>query len=121
MFFPFLLFPLMVGSFTMHPHPHRHLRIPSSVFSSILVTAVEPPTSPGSNPASASAPNILSRRWRKSTKQVATLGPASHHLIEQLFLAGADVFRLNFSHGTREEKDEIVNKIRAVERKYVRE
>lgn len=28
------------------------------------------------------------------------------------------MFRLNFSHGTREEKDEIVNKIRAVERKY---
>ena len=41
-----------------------------------------------------------SRRWR-SAKIVATLGPASSDraTIKALFEAGADVFRLNFSHG----------------------
>jgi len=40
----------------------------------------------------------------RRAKIVATLGPASSDLamIRQLFLAGADVFRMNFSHGTRE-------------------
>jgi hypothetical protein len=48
-------------------------------------------------------------RWRKKTKQVATLGPASNtfEMVEKLFLAGADVFRLNFSHGLHEEKAEV--------------
>lgn len=62
----------------------------------------------------------LSQRWRKSTKQVATLGPASSskEMIETLFLAGADVFRLNFSHGSQEQKLELLNMIREVEDKY---
>ena len=40
----------------------------------------------------------------KHTKIVATVGPASDTLeiMEQLILAGVDVFRLNFSHGTHE-------------------
>jgi hypothetical protein len=35
----------------------------------------------------------LAQRWRKKTKQLATLGPASSspEMIEKLFLAGADV------------------------------
>jgi hypothetical protein len=35
----------------------------------------------------------LTQRWRKKTKQLATLGPASSspNMIENLFLAGADV------------------------------
>ena len=39
---------------------------------------------------------------RRRTKIVATLGPATDDasVIEQLILAGADVFRINFSHGT---------------------
>ncbi|CAM9642013.1 unnamed protein product [Chrysoparadoxa australica] len=59
-------------------------------------------------------------RWRKKTKQVATLGPASStfEMIETLFLAGADVFRLNFSHGQHDEKAELVRLIRSVETKY---
>jgi len=60
---------------------------------------------------------IVSRRWRKSTKQIATLGPASDDKIEDLFLSGVDVFRLNFSHGTREEKGRVVQAIREIERK----
>ncbi|MFN3369270.1 MAG: pyruvate kinase, partial [Thermus sp.] len=41
----------------------------------------------------------------KRTKIVATLGPASDskEAIRALAEAGADVFRLNFSHGTHED------------------
>ena len=62
----------------------------------------------------------VAQRWRKSTKQVATLGPASStvEMIETLFLAGVDVFRLNFSHGSQEQKKELLDMIRSVEEKY---
>jgi len=62
----------------------------------------------------------VAQRWRKSTKQVVTLGPASsnYEMIEKLFLAGADVFRLNFSHGSQEQKRELLMMIREVEEKY---
>ena len=61
-----------------------------------------------------------SPRWKKRTKQVATLGPASstREMIEKLFLAGVDVFRLNFSHGEPEEKQELVEMIRSLEEEY---
>ena len=41
----------------------------------------------------------------RSTKIVATLGPASSHpdVLERMLLAGLDVVRLNFSHGTAED------------------
>ena len=44
-------------------------------------------------------------RRLRNVKIVATLGPASsdHDTIRALFEAGADVFRLNMSHGTHEE------------------
>lgn len=44
-------------------------------------------------------------RRQRSTKIVATLGPASasRERIEALFEAGADVFRFNFSHGSHED------------------
>ena len=60
------------------------------------------------------------RRFRKSTKQVATLGPACNTLemIEKLFLSGADVFRLNFSHGEHSEKLKLIKMIRTIEKKY---
>jgi pyruvate kinase len=60
------------------------------------------------------------RRWTKATKQIATLGPVSctEEMIEKLFLAGADVFRLNFSHGKHEEKADLIRVIRKLEDKY---
>ncbi|MBS0242202.1 MAG: pyruvate kinase [Proteobacteria bacterium] len=58
------------------------------------------------------------RRERKA-KIVATLGPASSSpaMIEKLFDAGADVFRLNFSHGTQEDHKARLDAIRALEAK----
>ncbi|MDU8943962.1 pyruvate kinase [Ovoidimarina sediminis] len=55
-------------------------------------------------------------RRQRNIKIVATLGPASsdHKTIKALFEAGADVFRLNMSHGTHEEiaaRHEIIRKI----------
>ena len=56
------------------------------------------------------------KRSRKA-KILATIGPASHtrHTIKSLSEAGADVFRLNFSHGTRDDHQRSVQFIRAVE------
>ena len=57
------------------------------------------------------------RRYRNA-KIVATLGPASsdRSAIEALFEAGADVFRLNFSHGTHEDHQKRLATIRDIER-----
>src|SRR4030095_11082999 len=51
-------------------------------------------------------------------KIVATLGPASdeRQTIQALFDAGADVFRLNFSHGAHEDHKRRLDLIRQVER-----
>jgi pyruvate kinase len=55
-------------------------------------------------------------RSRKA-KIVATLGPASTDgaTIESMFRAGADVFRLNFSHGSHEDHKQRLDKLRALE------
>jgi pyruvate kinase len=54
----------------------------------------------------------------RNAKIVATVGPASSDriTIENLFRAGADVFRLNFSHGTHEDHKKRLDIIRSVER-----
>ncbi|HWU50735.1 MAG TPA: pyruvate kinase [Asticcacaulis sp.] len=54
---------------------------------------------------------------RRKTKIVATLGPASSNaeMLEQLHQAGADVFRLNFSHGSHEDHGRNIDLIRALE------
>jgi pyruvate kinase len=56
-------------------------------------------------------------RRTRSAKIVATLGPASSspELIRALFDAGADVFRLNFSHGTHDDHKRRFDAIRAIE------
>ena len=57
-------------------------------------------------------------RRTKHAKIVATLGPASdeRETIQALFDAGADVFRLNFSHGKHEDHNRRLDLIRDVER-----
>ncbi|MBX9943214.1 MAG: pyruvate kinase [Reyranella sp.] len=59
-------------------------------------------------------------RRQRFTKIVATLGPASStpERLRDLFEAGADVFRLNFSHGAPEDHRKRVDQLRALEKKY---
>ncbi len=58
----------------------------------------------------------------KFTKIVATLGPNSRHLevIENLLREGADVIRLNFSHGSHEDHAQSVQLVREAARKLNR-
>lgn len=52
----------------------------------------------------------------KRTKIVATLGPASNgkEIITGLAEAGANVFRLNFSHGSHDDHAKVIQSIRAI-------
>ena len=61
-------------------------------------------------------------RRTRNAKIVATLGPATadRDTIRALFEAGADVFRLNFSHGTHEDHKQRLDMIRAIEREVGR-
>ena len=61
---------------------------------------------------------IRSRR----TRMLCTLGPATrtHEQVEALARAGADVFRLNFSHGTHEDHATSFEAVRAAELKIER-
>ncbi len=54
----------------------------------------------------------------RNAKIVATLGPASsdRETIQRLYMNGADVFRLNFSHGSHEDHKRSLANIRDVER-----
>jgi pyruvate kinase len=59
----------------------------------------------------------------RRTKIVATIGPASRSVerMTELIRAGADVFRLNFSHGTRDDHAENVERAREAARAGGRE
>jgi len=52
----------------------------------------------------------------RRTKIVATLGPASssEELLNALMDGGADIFRLNFSHGDQQDKAELIRRIRDI-------
>lgn len=56
------------------------------------------------------------------TKIVCTIGPASHSFetIRSLALAGADVFRLNFSHGSHQFHAATIRMVREVSREFGR-
>lgn len=57
---------------------------------------------------------------RQKTKIVATIGPASsskENLLE-LVKAGADVFRLNFSHGTHDDHLQVIKSITEIQEEY---
>ncbi|UAJ65309.1 pyruvate kinase [Candidatus Schneideria nysicola] len=57
----------------------------------------------------------MSRRFRR-TKIVVTLGPSTDrgNILERILIAGANVVRLNFSHGTMEEHLFRANKVRNI-------
>ena len=61
------------------------------------------------------------RRRERRAKILATLGPASagRENVAALYEAGADAFRLNFSHGTHEELAALYAAVREVEREAV--
>ncbi len=63
---------------------------------------------------------MLNNQDYKRVKIVSSIGPASRKMdvIEKLFLAGVNVFRLNFSHSIYEEHKESYDNIRAVSKKY---
>ena len=56
------------------------------------------------------------------TKIVATLGPSSNNAqtIKALLDVGVDVFRMNFSHGTLDEHDKLLETLNEVRSKYPR-
>ncbi len=66
--------------------------------------------------------NRVRIRRRRRTKIIATLGPASSsvEVLARLFQAGADVFRLNFSHGSHEDHAARFAMIRDLEKKFDR-
>ena len=58
----------------------------------------------------------------RKVRVLATLGPASNspEMIENLFRAGADAFRINMSHGDQASKVPVIAAIRALEKKFSR-
>ncbi len=65
---------------------------------------------------------LVYMKRERAAKIISTLGPSSTspEVIARLFEAGADVFRLNFSHGTHEEHKERYDTIRKIEAEYDR-
>ncbi len=59
-------------------------------------------------------------RRNRRVKLIATLGPASSppEMMERLFLAGVDVFRINMSHSSHELARQLMFDVRSVSRKY---
>jgi pyruvate kinase len=59
----------------------------------------------------------------RSTKIVATIGPASREpdVLERMIRAGVDVVRLNFAHGTAEEHTETAGRVREAAARAERE
>ena len=51
------------------------------------------------------------KEYLRKTKIVGTIGPASEHILKELFDAGLNVCRINYSHGSWEEQAEKTNEI----------
>lgn len=52
----------------------------------------------------------------KKTKIIATIGPASASMevLKELYLSGANVFRINFSHGTHNSHQKVIENIKKI-------
>ncbi|MEN2997470.1 MAG: pyruvate kinase [Brevinematia bacterium] len=62
----------------------------------------------------------LSDKHINRTKIIVSLGPASRkkEIVEQITVCGADVFRMNFSHGTHDDHKLSVSLVRDAEKKF---
>jgi pyruvate kinase len=69
--------------------------------------------------ATLTAPNVPLTQFKR-TKILATIGPAtnSYESVLELIKAGANGIRLNFSHGTHEERDQQIPWIRKASEEY---
>ena len=58
--------------------------------------------------------------YRRKTKILATIGPATNSFeqLEKLYLAGVNAFRLNFSHGTHEDHEKVINFTQELNQKH---
>ena len=58
----------------------------------------------------------MKQKLFKKTKIVATIGPASRdrEVLKELILSGANVFRLNFSHGSHEDHQKTIEMVRSL-------
>ena len=56
----------------------------------------------------------------QNTKIVATVGPAcsSYNQLLELVKTGVDVFRLNFSHGTHQDHQQVIDHVTYINEKY---
>lgn len=63
---------------------------------------------------------MLERVSYNKTKIVATVGPASNSkdMLRALVKEGVDVFRLNFSHGTHEDHQKVINYVREINEEF---
>ena len=70
--------------------------------------------------ATTSMPQPISRMAMRRAKIVGTLGPASStpEMFRELVRAGLDVARLNFSHGSHEQKAELIRMVRMVAEEF---
>lgn len=57
---------------------------------------------------------------KQNTKIVATVGPAcsSSEKLLELVVAGVDIFRLNFSHGSHEDHEKVIHRIEEINDKH---
>ncbi len=62
----------------------------------------------------------LERMRHQNTKIVATVGPASdsHEKLLELVQAGVDVFRLNLSHGSHQQHEEVIKRVMDINDQY---
>lgn len=65
----------------------------------------------------------LKREFKRRTKIIVTLGPALDDLavLREVFKAGADVFRMNFSHGNAEDHTMRYNNVRQIAAEFSKE
>ncbi|NYF77751.1 pyruvate kinase [Granulicella arctica] len=93
--------------------PKPHSKKPSSKAKTAIAAAVAEPST-----AIASSDTFTAQGHIRRAKIVATLGPAcsTEPVFRELVRAGLDVARLNFSHGSHEQKAELIRMVRKVSR-----